>query len=549
MGSRQRKVVDTRLKYKAIILFLLLGMLFVGNPTYANSSIKVTGQVPYGVASKGSSVIAGQGAQLFLVIENYGVQQNDVEVSLEFPHHFSPSIPNEHWQLKGGGEKKVLRCNLQLGEEYCEWFDLISFTVDPTITPGMYTIQATIAGVDYAYPLEIMADAGKGQVPIEILSIGIPQDENGVQDQRFEKNTLVVRDQGWDYYKNIITGQGAINKNLQYLTPLSYLGLEIKNPSNLQKIGVVHGYLLDKNTHEKVAGFFTPGLEGENSNEGFETLVAFSGEPKQKFMIPIYIDEELVAGGNYLLGIEITDGSSAPVTISQPLQIIKKNYHGLEILMLALVVVCGGIYWWKRNFDKLLLQMRTSNLITITMFGVVSFVVVTVPANLIMGLFRVLLGPFSGLVTGIFSDITLGILTMSLLILVPQPGVITLFSLIRMLFSMLVFGHLTPIMFLAYGMNAIILEALLLGTGSYGTLQQVENDQKDKKKLWYIIIFCSIAEMVATYVGLQARSVLYRWYYAPWYIIMTVVVNGFVYTLVGGKIGEKLGRILLKIRN
>ena len=538
-----------RLKYTAISLFFIIGMLFVTNPVYGNSSIKVTGKVPYLVEHQGSKVIAGQGAQFFLIIENYGALKNDVEVSLEFPHHFSHLAQNGNWQLSEGEGKKVLSCNLNLGEEYCEWFDLISFTVDRQITPGSYVIKAIVDGIDYHYPLEILADHGNGQAPMEILSIGVPQDENGIRDQRFEKNSIVVRDQRWDYYKNIITGQGAINKNLQYLTPLSYLGLEIKNPSHLEKIGVVRGYLVDANTHEKVPGLFTPGLEGENNNGGFETLVAFTGEEKQKFIIPIYIEEDLVQGGNYLLGIEIIDGSSAPVTTTQPLRIIKKNDHGMGIIILAIVVVTGGIYWWRRNYDKVLLEMRTSHLITITMFGVVSFVVVTVPANMIMGVFRVLLGPFSSLVTGIFSDITLGMLTMSLLILVPQPGVITLFSLIRMLFSMLVFGHLTPIMFLAYGMNAVILEALLLGTGSYDTLQKVANDQIYKKKLWYIIIFCSIAEMVATYVGLQARSVLYRWYYAPWYIMMTVVVNGFLYTLVGGKIGEKLGRILLKIRN
>ena len=55
---------------------------------------------------------------------------------------------------------------------------------------------------------------------------------------------------------------------------------------------------------------------------------------------------------------------------------------------------------------------------------------------------------------------------------------------------------------------------------------------------------CAVADTVATYVTMQGMAVLYRLYFADWYIWMVMAVNGFLYTIIGAACGAVLGNRL-----
>ena len=62
-----------------------------------------------------------------------------------------------------------------------------------------------------------------------------------------------------------------------------------------------------------------------------------------------------------------------------------------------------------------------------------------------------------------------------------------------------------------------------------------------------IILACALADTAATYVTLQGMSVLYRLYYADWYIYLVMAVNGFLYTMIGAGCGLLLGSRLADV--
>jgi len=113
---------------------------------------------------------------------------------------------------------------------------------------------------------------------------------------------------------------------------------------------------------------------------------------------------------------------------------------------------------------------------------------------------------------------------------------------------MVAFGHMSPIVILSYGVNAFLLEATLaLGGFTVRSLDDVKPAAFSLRRLATLALACALADTVATYVTLQGMSVLYRLYYADWYIYLVMSVNGFLYTMIGAGCGLVLGSRLADV--
>lgn len=191
---------------------------------------------------------------------------------------------------------------------------------------------------------------------------------------------------------------------------------------------------------------------------------------------------------------------------------------------------------------------KEQNRITIALFGTCAFAVVSVPSTLLNDFFHILLGPFGFLITGMFSGVVLYMLTGALITLMPVQGVPSLMAAIRYLLGLLAFGHMSPVMFLVYGVNAFLLELALALTGiTSRRIAPAERSPFSLRKMLVLALACAVADTAATYVGLQGTAVLYRMYYADWYIYLVMAVNGFFYTAVGAGCGVFLGRRLADV--
>ena len=63
--------------------------------------------------------------------------------------------------------------------------------------------------------------------------------------------------------------------------------------------------------------------------------------------------------------------------------------------------------------------------------------------------------------------------------------------------------------------------------------------------VWAVVLgFC---DAIAVYVDFQLSILLYRLFYADWYIVLRILIEGFVYTFIGVLLGARLGRGLWRV--
>ncbi len=537
-----------------MILVFVFVLFLSTRVSLAQNGIDFSCQMPYSLGGKVASLVAGERINLLFTIDNSGMQEQVIPVKITFPSGVVLTGKYEGWGLQQAGEVYSLAREITLDGGYSQWFDLLTVQLSEDMAAGRYVVYVQAGDETKEVIVPISAGGVRKSQPIAIQNVILPLDREGKKDDRQTGNTLVLRDRSLDYYKNIINGKGTSNLEVEAIHPITHMSVEIANPRGEQKLVLLTTCLLDSKTHEPVSGLFTPGTTGEDKDagalEGHEhSLVAFvalTGEKVQRILLPVYADEKDVVGGNYLLQVTMEDEFSTPVTKEIPLIMIKKDWKAIGVVSIALMVLGIAVVITGRRFHRLLGTMKTKWLVTIALFGAVTFAVVNVPSTLLNDFFHILLGPFGFLITGLFSSLCLYMLIISLLILIPRPGVVTIMALVRMMLGMLAFGHISPVSLLSYGMHALMLEGLLYWTRMF---QKIESSKGNisSSTILLLILICASADSVATYVSMQSMSFLYRYYYAEWYIGMLIIVNSCIYTGLGAKCGVLLGCKLSKV--
>lgn len=544
-------------KWLSAVFFCVLFMC-TATVTQASSEITFTCQAPYYLGKARDTVTPGERIQALFSIESRSAQDKAADIRISLPPGFLPEDEYENWQVGRQGEQYYLYRQIKLAGGYSQWFDLIAIQAAASLKEGTYNLTVTVDDTILQVPVNIAV--GEGAVtdaPVELEDIVLPLDREGKMDDRLNRNTLVLRDRNWDYYKNLLRGKGASNQEVEAIHPLTHLGLDIKNTARQQRLVLATIQLLDVNTQQPVPGLFTPGTTSEDHEAGsmgghddrLVALIALNGDMRQRIQLPVYADEQLVSGGGrYLLQVELKDKKTPLLVKSIPITIIKKDRKAAAVVGIAVVILAAASLFALRRLRQVLKIMKTRWLVTIALFGAAAFAVVNVPATLLNDFFHILLGPFGFMVTGLFHGVFLYMMIVALVMLIPYPGVVALMTIIRMLLGMLAFGQLSPIGLLSYGTHAFMLEVLLIGSGMYGRIQAGHAVQHVSfRQIIQLALICGIADSAATYINLQGMAFLYRLYYADWYIALILLLNGFVYTAIGAACGTLLGSRLSKV--
>lgn len=525
----------------------------------AESDISFSCQVPYYLGKSRETIAPGEKIQALFSIENRSSDDKEVEITVKLPPEFLPLEEYNNWTVTQEDRQYFLHRHLKLMGGYSQWFDLFALQAALEIQPGIHTIEITDGNT--VQQVKVKVDPKNRSVAEERITLDaivLSLDKDGKMDDRLNRNSLVLRDRHWDYYKNLLKGKGASNQEIEAIHPLTHVGLDIRNSARQQNLVIVSVRLLDANTHEPVLGLFTPGTTGEDADAGalaghdgsLVALAALNGDEWQRIQLPVYADEQLIGGGGqYIFQVELEEDGFAPLIREVPITIIKKDSKAIIVLCLAVAMLVVTTLVAIRRIPTILRALKTRYLVTIALFGAAAFATVNVPSVLLNDFFHILLGPFGFLVTGLFHSVFLYMLIIALVILIPQPGVVALLTITRMLLGMLAFGQISPISLLSYGTHAFLLEILLAGMGMYKGIGQADHGLQKipLKQIVKLVLICGIADSITTYVNLQGMAFLYRLYYADWYSGLILIVNGFIYTLIGAACGIVLGKRLLKV--
>ena len=388
-----------------------------------------------------------------------------------------------------------------------------------------------------------IADVPEIVEKLSITAIKMPTDETGTADPRQREDTI--------YYQRPLFSWFRKQETDPYV-PVTYQTIQLYNQGN----DTIHVVVSSINRYIK-SGKAIPFLAPPDAvNAGTDRSVSFASLPGNKLTIiplPIYFHPQSAEVGKFEreIAVKIWGSDTTVLSATQPLQVIVPNHHALFVSGLAVITSFIGLIILLRFHRQFFLRFTTKQLIVIALFGTTIFVAIVVPSTLFLNLIRAILGPFSVLVTGLVNETLYYALLTALLIYIngnPDDntagdqsnsqysgtgGVILLVSLVRLLLGAVTFGLFTPMTIIFTGTSILLLETGFLIVRRRGLLA------------WAIVL--GICDAIAVYVDFQLSILFYRLFFADWYILLRIIVEGFTYTFIGVLLGAKLGRGLWRV--
>ena len=395
---------------------------------------------------------------------------------------------------------------------------------------------------------------------LSVASIVMPTDATGTTDPRQRVDTIY-------YARPLFKWLGTSQTNA--FEPITYQTVRLRNDGEATIHVVVSSGNIDINNGETIPFLAPP----ETANGGINQSVAFASLPGGVvteiplpiYFHPMYIREgkpEQAIPGEYQRDITVKVwGSDATVLREKrPLHLIVPNQQALLISLLAIICSTIGFAIVLRFHKRIFAGFTTKQIIVIALFGTTIFVGVMVPSTLFLNLIRAVLGPISVLLTGLINETLYYALLTALLIYIsgnPErpigrqnadtaileytdakrqsngSGVILLVSAVRLLLSGVTFGLFTPMAIVYTGTSVLLLETGFLFVRGRSIFA------------WAVVL--GVCDAIAVYVDFQLSMLFYRLFYADWYIVLRILVEGFAYTFIGVLLGARLGRGLWRV--
>ena len=380
---------------------------------------------------------------------------------------------------------------------------------------------------------------------LSIESIEMPTDATGTADPTQRENTI-------SYARPLFRWFGT--PQTDPYQPITYQTVRLRNAGKETIHVVVSSTNIDMKSGEIIPFLAPP----ETTDGGSHRSVAFASLPGGVitdiplpiYFHPVYIKQEnrpeQATPGEYARDINVKVwGSDATILREKrPLHLIVPNRQALFISLLAIIGSSIGFALVLRFHKRIFAGFTTKQVIVIALFGTTVFVTVIVPSTLFLNLIHAILGPFSVLLTGLINETLYYALLTALLIYIhgdPEgstrdnkgSGVILLVSAVRLLLSGVTFGLFTPVAIIYTGTSVLLLETGFLLV------------RRRNIVAWAVVL--GLCDAIAVYVDFQLSILFYRLFYADWYIVLRVLIEGFAYTFIGVLLGARLGRGLWRV--
>ncbi len=486
-------------------------------------------QVPHGVEGSGLAV-GGSNLSAYIFFESYYEGNMNVTVELDFPEGFVLQDTPIH--------------SFSLRTEYEDWYRLVDFYVPADLPPGSYNITATavveVEGRKHTIVRRTrLKVASKEEIAeeIEVSGLTVPSDEDGYGDPSHPASTLVIRETSPALKKLLKITDLRIDR--EELTS-TYMGVELTNRGDSTIPLIITYDVLDIKTGEPVKAF-KPAIMGMDADTLCYATVTLDPGSSSLVSLPLYISENAM-GGEYLLRVKVklTGSDWVAVTKDQKITAISRKWGPIIITLASTLLGLTATGFFLSKPEQIMDRFKTRNLVLIALFGTVSFAAINLPMTILWELSHAVFGPFSFLFTGLFYEVLLYMLIASLVVLIPKPGVVSLFMLVRFLLGGFITGSFTPITFITLSLSAILLEGMMYAAGITGKNPNPENRFR-------MGVVCGVADMASGYASFSVWMVLYRLFYSDWYVMANILIDGFLYTFIGAWFGISLGNRLKKV--
>ena len=541
--------------------------------TYTRGNLEIA--IPYGAASQSGSANTAENVQKALVLHESEMTATVLVTNGNMPTTFDlklclPSTVTAvrfpaDWKREVIEGRTCLSITNRLGIASEVWYRELVLRTSAAHQSDRQEISGSVrfttdAGQTWEQQAAVVqlriATVSEIAEHLSIESIGMPTDATGTADPKHREDTI--------YYPRPLFSWLRTSQTNAF-EPTTYQTVRLRN-NGKETIHVV----VSSTNKEKNSGLETPPTSGETIpflappetvNGGMNRSVAFASLPGGTvteiplpiYFHPVYLNQgkiEQAIPGEYEREITVKVwGSDATILREQrPLHLIVPNQQALLVSLLAIVSSCIGFAIVLRFHKQIFAGFTTKHLIVIALFSTTVFVAVMVPSTLFLNLVRAILGPVSVLLTGLINETLYYALLTALLIYIngdPRnaettnhlrakgSGVILLVSAVRLLLGGVTFGLFTPMAIVYTGTSVLLLETGFLLVRNRTLLA------------WAVVL--GICDALSVYVDFQLSILFYRLFYADWYIVLRILIEGFVYTFIGVLLGARLGRGLWRV--
>ena len=524
----------------AVCAFMLLAYSLSPDTWAWSQDLVIRDQIPFG-DTESSLLTRGMTITGLLCVESLSQRDMAVDYRLEVPDPLKPEVKDRHIQIKKTKDGWMLRACLRLSADGEKWFRPIEISIPEDCPYQRYSISSTarVRGtkmmVRHIARLKVVSTE-EMKDSFCIGDVAIPADEEGEPDDRQEQNTLMITGKK-RFWQMLVRQDNAAR-------PATYMAVTLKNRSDYRAILLTKLDILDPKTDKRIKGFEYPYAAEHSDLLGRGEIYEIAGVPsrgERRVVLPIYTRQ--VLPGTYLARIEVLPLGTSMVVARRDIELRAVSTRWMPILMTStglLIAVLGSLFFYcKRRY---LFSMNTRDLILIALFGTMMFAVVNVPGTILFNVAHVVLGPFSFLLTGLFYEMIFYLLLISLLVIIPRVGTIFLVIMVRFLMSSFVLGEFTPMSLIYYPLMATVLEgmAYILGI-SRG------NIDLDRRQILVVASVLGLTDAYLSLVFFNLSMLFYRLYYANWYIVTYLIIDGFLFTFLAVPPGIRLGKRLRSV--
>ncbi|AKB19355.1 hypothetical protein [Methanosarcina sp. WWM596] len=518
-----------------IFFFLVLGLAIQPAAAQVQEEFKPEDmttfliQVPHGVEGNGLAA-GGSNLSAYVFFESYYDGNMNVTLGLDFPEGFVLKDTPVH--------------SFSLQTEYEDWYRLVDFYVPANLPSGIYNITTTaiveVEGIKHTIVRKtLLKVASREEIAeeIEVSGLTVPSNEDGYGDLSHPASTLIIRETSPALKKLLKVTDLQIDR--EELTS-TYIGMELTNKGDSTVPVIITYDVLDIKTGEPVKAF-KPAIMGMDADTLCYTTLTLAPGSSSLVSLPLYISENAM-GGEYLLRVKVklTGSDWVAVTKDQKITAISRKWGPIIITLVSTLFGLTAVSLFFSRSKEIMDRFKTRNLVLISLFGTVSFAAINLPMTILWELSHAVFGPFSFLFTGLFYEILLYMLIASLVVLIPKPGVVSLFMMVRFLLGGFITGNFTPITFITLSLSAVLLEVMMYTTG-------ITSKNPNPENRFRMGVVCGIADMASGYASFNVWMVLYRLFYSDWYIMANILIDGFLYTFIGAWFGISLGNRLKKV--
>lgn len=374
---------------------------------------------------------------------------------------------------------------------------------------------------------------------IRIVDWNLPTGPDGLASARQSPGTILVPNALWMRVASLF---GVKVETIDFFRPFTFQTVRIANDGNEPSGLMLTGEIIDASTNIESPWFRAPDNQFTGGTDKIISFVSIEPGQTETCVLPVYMAHNTPAGAfKSRITVQRLGSDHVFERIENSVSIVRSNVlftsWTLAIAILSLGWLAAVIVFYRRIVDSI--GLRT--LVLLSLLGSLQFCL-SFAGRTISSVMYAILGPFNCLVGGLLTEVLTYLLVTSILFLVPRVGAMTLAGIVSYIMGCIMLGSfgLTDILFLGSGIAFRELFLFVFGVTRF-------RQPVGQPRIVPMMIALGIADAASTFTSITLHVVFYRLYFADWYIMLNVIVTGFLYTVIGVYLGRPLGQSLRKV--